>query len=84
MAPYTERVRTETGFPVACAWGIDKADDAERVVADKQLDLVMIGKAFLADPNYTYRLAKSLGIEKPSWVLPAPYAHWLERYSFAD
>lgn len=84
LAPYAERVRTETRLPVASAWGIDKADDAERVIANKQLDLVMIGKAFLADPNYTYRLAKSLGVEKPSWVLPAPYAHWLERYSFAE
>ena len=24
--------------------------------------------------------ALELGEERPSWVLPAPYAHWLERY----
>ena len=24
--------------------------------------------------------AKALGVDKASWTLPAPYAHWLERY----
>jgi len=24
-----------------------------------------------------------LGIERASWTLPAPYAHWLERYKVA-
>ncbi|EPN38777.1 NADH:flavin oxidoreductase, partial [Pseudomonas syringae pv. actinidiae ICMP 18807] len=23
---------------------------------------------------------KELGVEKSAWTLPAPYAHWLERY----
>ncbi|MFV0574489.1 MAG: NADH:flavin oxidoreductase/NADH oxidase [Vibrio sp.] len=84
LAPISERVRKETGLPVASAWGIDKPEDAERVVAEQQMDQVMIGKAYLADPHYTYRLAKALNVEKPSWILPAPYAHWLERYTFAD
>ncbi len=84
LAPISERIRQETGLPVASAWGIDKPEDAERVVAEGQMDQVMIGKAYLADPHYTYRLAKALNVEKPSWILPAPYAHWLERYTFAD
>lgn len=84
LAPISERIKNETGLTVASAWGIDKPDDAERVVANQQMDIVMIGKAFLADPHYTYRLAKALNVEKPSWCLPASYAHWLERYSFAD
>ncbi len=84
MAPIAERVRNEAGLPVASAWGIDKPDDSERVVAEKQLDVVMIGRAYLADPHWTYRVAKHLGVDKPSWTLPAPYAHWLERYALAD
>ncbi|MFB9134543.1 NADH:flavin oxidoreductase/NADH oxidase [Vibrio sp. AK197] len=84
LAPIAERVRKETGLPVASAWGIDKPQDSERVVAEQQLDVVMIGRAYLADPHWTYRVAKQLGIEKPSWTLPAPYAHWLERYALAD
>ncbi|MFT4174254.1 MAG: NADH:flavin oxidoreductase/NADH oxidase [Rhodocyclaceae bacterium] len=81
LAPVAERVRRESGLPVASSWGIDAAQHAERVVADGQMDLVMIGRAMLANPHYPYALAKQLGVARPSWVLPAPYAHWLERYS---
>ncbi|KAF7600114.1 MAG: NADH:flavin oxidoreductase [Candidatus Dactylopiibacterium carminicum] len=79
LAPIAERVKREAGLPVASSWGIERAADAERVVADGQMDLVMIGRAMLANPHYPYALAKKLGLD-PSWVLPAPYAHWLERY----
>lgn len=81
LAPIAERVRREANIPVASSWGIERAADAERVVADGQMDLVMIGRALLADPHYPYVLAQKLGVKRPSWVLPAPYAHWLERYS---
>ncbi|NGO56167.1 NADH:flavin oxidoreductase/NADH oxidase [Allomesorhizobium camelthorni] len=81
LAPVAERVRRETEMPVASAWCIDAAQDVERVVADGQMDIVMIGRAFLADPHYSYRLALELGLDKPSWsVLPPPYAYWLSSY----
>jgi len=51
------------------------------VIANGEMDIVMIGHAHLADPHYTYRLAMQLGVEKPSWAtLPPPYAHWLANY----
>ncbi|MYM31817.1 NADH:flavin oxidoreductase/NADH oxidase [Duganella sp. CY15W] len=80
LAPYAERVRCEAGLPVASSWGIDDPHVAERVVADGQMDLVMVGRAFLANPHYAYHAALALKKERPSWTLPAPYAHWLERY----
>jgi 2,4-dienoyl-CoA reductase-like NADH-dependent reductase (Old Yellow Enzyme family) len=80
LAPVAERVRREAGLPVASSWGIDAPLLANRVVADQQMDLVMIGRAHLANPHYAYHAAKELKLERPSWVLPAPYAHWLERY----
>lgn len=80
LAPVAERVKREAGIPVASSWGIERTQDAERVVASGQMDLVMIGRAMLANPHYPYALAKQLGVENPSWVLPAPYAHWLARY----
>ncbi|GGY60443.1 NADH:flavin oxidoreductase/NADH oxidase [Pseudoduganella albidiflava] len=81
LAPVAERVRREAGLPVAASWGIDAPANADRVIADGQMDLVMVGRALLADPHYPYRAAKDLGLARPSWVLPAPYAHWLERYA---
>jgi 2,4-dienoyl-CoA reductase-like NADH-dependent reductase (Old Yellow Enzyme family) len=83
LAPIAERVRRETGLPVASAWGIDTPELAQRVVKDGQLDLVMVGRAHLADPHWTYKAARVLGIERAAWTLPAPYAHWLERYKVA-
>ena len=83
LASVAERVRREAGLPVASSWGIDSPKVAERVVAEGQMDLVMIGRAHLTNPHYPYMAAQELGVERPSWVLPAPYAHWLERYKMA-
>ncbi len=80
MAPIAARVRRETALPVASAWGFGRPDLAQAAVEKEQLDLVMIGRAHLANPRWPYEAARALKIEKPSWVLPAPYAHWLERY----
>lgn len=80
MGPIAKRVREEAAIPVSSAWGFGTPALAEKAVAEGQLDLVMVGKAHLADPHWTYFAARELGIERPSWTLPAPYAHWLERY----
>ena len=83
LGDIAKRVRNEAGLPVASAWGFDGPQLAENAVAGEQLDLVMVGRAHLADPHYPLQAAKELGVEKPTWVLPAPYAHWLERYKMA-
>jgi len=80
MGPIAERVRREVDIPVSSAWGFGEAKIAEHAVASGQLDLVMVGKAHLANPHWSYQVARELQIERPSWTLPAPYAHWLERY----
>ncbi|NDL61721.1 NADH:flavin oxidoreductase/NADH oxidase [Acerihabitans arboris] len=80
MGPIAKRVRGEAGIPVASAWGFGTPDLAEKSIRDQQLDLVMVGKAHLANPHWSYHAARELKVERPSWTLPAPYAHWLERY----
>ncbi|MFJ4142597.1 NADH:flavin oxidoreductase/NADH oxidase [Pseudomonas sp. NPDC089734] len=80
MGPVAERVRKETGLPVTSAWGFGTPQLAEAAAKARQLDLVSIGRAHLADPHWPYFAAKELGVENASWTLPAPYAHWLERY----
>ena len=80
LAPIAERVRRETRLPVASSWGIDTPALAQRTVAENQLDVVMIGRVHLANPNWPYQAALQLKIDRPAWVLPAPYAYWLERY----
>ncbi|MCQ4158666.1 NADH:flavin oxidoreductase/NADH oxidase [Roseomonas sp. GC11] len=80
MAPIAQRVREEAGLPVGSAWGFHTPQLAEQAVAQGQLDLAMVGRAFLANPHWAYEAARTLGVEKAAWVLPAAYAHWLERY----
>lgn len=80
LAPIAERVRREANLPVASSWGMDKPELANSFIEQQQMDLVMIGRAFLANPHYPLQATKALQLEKPTWVLPAPYAHWLERY----
>ncbi|MFT4511223.1 NADH:flavin oxidoreductase/NADH oxidase [Caballeronia sp. 15711] len=81
LVPIAERVRREAKLPVSAAWGIGTPELADSAIKDNQLDLVMVGRAHLADPHWTYYAARKLGVERPSWTLPAPYAHWLERYA---
>jgi hypothetical protein len=40
----------------------------------------LFGRAVLAKLHYAYQMVLELQKARPSWVLPAPYAHWLERY----
>jgi 2,4-dienoyl-CoA reductase-like NADH-dependent reductase (Old Yellow Enzyme family) len=80
LAPFAERVSREASLPVASSWCIDDPHTAERVVADKKMDLVMVGRAHLADPHYPYQIALALGETMPSSVLPTQYAYWLSRY----
>ncbi|MBX8519002.1 NADH:flavin oxidoreductase/NADH oxidase [Pseudomonas cichorii] len=80
MGPVAERVRREVGLPVTSAWGFGTPQLAEGALKAGQLDLVSVGRAHLADPHWAYFAAKELGVDKASWTLPAPYAHWLERY----
>ena len=75
-----ERVRREADLAVTSAWGFGTPQLAEAAVKNGQLDLVSVGRAHLADPHWAYAAAKELNVDKASWTLPAPYAHWLERY----
>jgi 2,4-dienoyl-CoA reductase-like NADH-dependent reductase (Old Yellow Enzyme family) len=83
MAPIAKRVRSETGLPVTTSWFISEPAQAEALVSDGNVDLVSLGRPLLADPHWPYRAARELGVEKAAWTLPAPYAHWLERYRTA-
>jgi 2,4-dienoyl-CoA reductase-like NADH-dependent reductase (Old Yellow Enzyme family) len=80
LAPVAHRVRKEAGLPVAAAWGMDAPHTAERLIAEQQLDLVMMARAHLSNPHYAYHLAQVLGHKDPEALLPDAYAHWLASY----
>lgn len=83
LAPIAGRVKNEAALPVAAAWGLDDPHVANSVITNKQMDLVMIGRAHLANPHYPYALAHALGETHPANLLPTPYGHWLAKYAGA-
>ena len=83
MAPIAGRVLREVGIAGSTTWNINTPELAEQMVTAGGMDLVMLGRPLLANPHWPYAAALKLGKDKPSWVLPAPYAHWLERYHSA-
>ncbi len=83
MAPVAQRVRREAELPATTSWFISEPKQADALIADDVVDLVSLGRPLLANNHWPYKAALELGIDKPSWTLPAPYAHWLERYRTA-
>ncbi|MDV7211205.1 NADH:flavin oxidoreductase/NADH oxidase [Azotobacter beijerinckii] len=84
MAPIAEQVRKAVDIPVTSAWGFESPEVAERAVKEKQLDIVSVGRALLANPHWPYAAARALNVDKAARVLPAPYARWLERYNLGQ
>ncbi|WP_422931999.1 NADH:flavin oxidoreductase/NADH oxidase [Singulisphaera sp. PoT] len=81
MGEIAQRVRRETGLPTTTSWYISEPKDAEALVRDEKVDFVSLARPFLANPHWTHRAARELGVENPDWnTLPAAYAHWLARY----
>ena len=78
MAPFAERVRREAQIPVAASWFITEPAQADALVRDGQVDLVMLARAELSDPHWPYHAAQALGVAKPQDVLPPQYAYWLK------
>jgi 2,4-dienoyl-CoA reductase-like NADH-dependent reductase (Old Yellow Enzyme family) len=83
LGPVAARVRREAGLPASTSWYISTPQQADGLVRDGSVDLVMLARPLLNDPHWPYKAAKELGVENPAWVLPAPYAHWLDRYRAA-
>lgn len=83
LAPVAQRVRRETGLPGSTSWYISRADQANALVEKDQVDLVMLGRPLLENPHWPYAAARELQRQAPAWILPAPYAHWLDRYRAA-
>ncbi len=79
----SRRALQETGLPGSTSWNIHSPELAEELLTEGAADLVMIGRQMLANPHWPYFAARALGEEKPAWVLPPSYAHWLSRYAFA-
>jgi 2,4-dienoyl-CoA reductase-like NADH-dependent reductase (Old Yellow Enzyme family) len=77
--PYAEAVREGAGISTMAVGFITEPEQAEAIVKGGQADLVAIGRELMADPNWVYRAALTLGHPDPWSVLPEAYGFYLER-----
>ena len=68
-APFSRRIRDEAGIATSVVGMISEPDQAERIIAGGDADLVVIGRALLNDAYWPRRAAVALGAENP---LPLP------------
>lgn len=81
MVPYAERIGRDTALPVATSWMITSAEDANTFVREGKLDLVFLARTLLANPHWPFQAARELNVERPAYVLPTPYAYWLQNWT---
>jgi len=82
LVPVTEEVAAATQLPVSTSWNLSGAKGADALIREGKLTLANFGRAFLSDPHWAFHAAKELGFEDAARrTLPAPYAHWVSRYS---
>lgn len=66
QAPLAQRVRHEVGVPTGAVGLITEPAQAERIVADGQADLVLLGRELLRNPYWPRRALAELG-GQPDW-----------------
>jgi 2,4-dienoyl-CoA reductase-like NADH-dependent reductase (Old Yellow Enzyme family) len=73
MAPIAERVKHEVGIATATSWQITEPQQADSMIRDGRVDLVLLARAMLDDPHWPFHAAKSLGLSDYRRVLPPQY-----------
>jgi 2,4-dienoyl-CoA reductase-like NADH-dependent reductase (Old Yellow Enzyme family) len=73
MVPFAERVKREAGIPAAVSWQITEPQQADSIIRDGRADVLLLARAMLDDPQWTFHAAKALGRSDYRNVLPQQY-----------
>ncbi|MFC1824205.1 NAD(P)/FAD-dependent oxidoreductase [Thermodesulfobacteriota bacterium] len=52
FTPYAAKIKDEIDIPVSCAVRITEPDFARKLIAEGQLDMITLGRALIADPDW--------------------------------
>ena len=61
QVPFAEQIRREAGIPTGAVGMITEPQQAEKVLADSQADVVLLARELLRDPHWPLRAAAELG-----------------------
>ncbi|MCP5265183.1 MAG: NADH:flavin oxidoreductase/NADH oxidase [Burkholderiaceae bacterium] len=80
MIERARRVRHEVGLPVATSWNLGEPRFADRMIRERNIDLVFLGRPALANPHWPVWAARELGHEDPFSLVPNDWAWWLRNF----
>jgi 2,4-dienoyl-CoA reductase-like NADH-dependent reductase (Old Yellow Enzyme family) len=73
QVPFAAQIRAEADVPTGAVGMITDADQAERIIAGGEADVVFLARALLRDPHWALRAAHELGAD----------ADWVDQYARA-
>ncbi len=74
------RIKREIGIPVASSWNLGIPRNADAAVRSGDVDVVLLGRAALANPHWPVWAARELGHHSPFSLVPQDWAWWLENF----
>jgi 2,4-dienoyl-CoA reductase-like NADH-dependent reductase (Old Yellow Enzyme family) len=73
MVPIAERTKHEANVPAAVSWQITEPAQADSIIREGRVDLVLLARAMLNDPHWPFHAAKALGVPDYKNLLPPQY-----------
>lgn len=67
QVPFAEQVAQEVSQPVGAVGQITDAQQAENILQDGDVDIILVGRASLRDPHWALRAAHELNVEVDYW-----------------
>lgn len=67
QVPLAEQIATEISEPIAAVGQITGAHQAEKILQDGKVDIILVGRASLRDPYWALRAAHELGVDLDYW-----------------
>ena len=80
MIERSHRVRREVGLPVMTSWNLGLPHEADRVIREELIDLVLLGRPALANPHWPIWAARELQHEAPFSLVADDWRWWLENF----
>jgi len=84
MVERAARVKREVGIPVGVSWNLGVPANADRVIREGKIDLVMLGRPALANPHWPVWAARELGHPDPFSMVPEDWSWWLKNFRGHD
>lgn len=74
------RVKREIDIPVTVSWNLGVPQNADQVIRDGRIDIVLLGRPALANPHWPVWPARELGHKDPFELVAEDWGWWLQNF----